>query len=61
MYVISGVQALEVIAAASNDLFQARKVGMQIIIPECVADAFIRKHGDDGRKSIAILRGNVTI
>jgi hypothetical protein len=61
MYVASGVQALEVIAPAAADLFQSRKIGMQVLIPDEVADAYIGKHGDDGRKVVDMLRGNVTL
>lgn len=44
MYVVIAVQALEVIAPAAADLFQARKIGMEVLIPDAVADAYVGKH-----------------
>jgi hypothetical protein len=60
-YVVIAEQALEVIAPAAADLFQARKIGMQVLIPDAVADAYVSKHGVEGQKVIDMLRGNVTI
>ncbi|KQW19906.1 MULTISPECIES: hypothetical protein [Pseudomonas] len=55
------VAALEKIAEAQRDLFQARKIGMEVVIPADVETAYVGKHGDDGRKVIDFLRGNVNL
>ncbi len=61
MDVASAVRALEAMAPVAVDLFQVRKIGMEVVIPEAVEVAYISKHGDEGRKVIDMLRGNVTL
>lgn len=61
LYDISAVQALEGIAPYAPALFQARKIGMEVIIPEAVETTYVLKHGNDGQKVIDFLRGTVTI
>lgn len=60
-HVAVAVQALETLAQVATDLFEARKIGMEVTIPDTVEAAFVLKHGEEGRKVIDMLRGNVTI
>jgi hypothetical protein len=57
----TAVAALEKIAEVHLDLFQARKIGMEVVIPADVETAYVGKHGDQGRKVIEFMRGNVTL
>lgn len=57
----SAVRVLEAMAPVAADLFQVRKIGMEVVIPEAVESAYIAKHGVEGRKLIDMLRGNVTL
>jgi hypothetical protein len=61
MFVAFGVHFLESIAGAAPDLFQVRKIGMQVIIPDEVEAAYVLKHGEEGRKVIDFLRGDVRL
>ncbi|EMO9521167.1 hypothetical protein PZT66_24105 [Pseudomonas aeruginosa] len=61
LYLLHAITALEKIAAASNDFFQARKVGLQLVIPSEVELAYVRKHGEDGKGFIYKLRGDVNL
>lgn len=61
LHAVIAVQALEVIAPAAADFFQARKIGMQVLIPDAVADAYVGKHGAEGQKVIDMLRGSVPL
>lgn len=55
------VTSLETIALAHRDLFQARKIGMEVVIPAEVEAAYVDKHGAAGREVIDFLRGNVIL
>lgn len=55
------VTALEKISEAHLELFQARKVGMEVVIPPAVEAAYIVKHGAGGQNMINMLRGKVRI
>lgn len=61
MHLSIALQALEAIAPVALDLFQVRKIGMEVVIPEEVASAFVLKHGEVGQKVIDMLRGTVTL
>jgi len=57
----SAVRVLEAMAPVAADMFQVRKIGMEVVIPEAVESAYVAKHGAEGRKVIDMLRGNVNL
>ena len=61
LYIQQAITALESIAAVSNEVFQARKIGMQLVIPPEVEVAYVRKHGEEGKRMIYKLRGDVNL
>lgn len=58
--VAPAVRALEAMAPAAHCLFQARNSGLHVSVPDDVASAYIRKHGEKGRQFIGALRGDAT-
>ena len=61
IWVQHAVAALEGMAEVASDLFQARKIGMQVIIPEEVESAYVLKHGKKGKNFLNMLRGDVIL
>ncbi|MCS8413328.1 hypothetical protein N0754_18665 [Pseudomonas aeruginosa] len=61
LYLQQAIAALESIVAASNEFFQARKIGLQLVVPPDVELAYVRKHGEDGKRLIYKLRGDVSL
>lgn len=59
IWVQHAVAALEGMAEVASDLFQARKIGMQVIIP--VESAYVLKHGKKGKNFLNMLRGDVIL
>lgn len=56
-----GLEALEAMSAVVPQLFQARKIGMQVVIPPLVEKIYVLKHGAAGKEMIEMLRGNLTL
>lgn len=61
LYIQQAITALQTISAVSNEVFQARKIGMQLVIPPEIEVAYVRKHGEEGKRLIYKLRGDVNL
>lgn len=61
IHLVIAVQALEAIAPIAPELFQARKIGMEVVVPSEVEAVYVAKHGEEGRKTLRFLRGEITL
>lgn len=61
LFVAGAVQALEEIAPAASALFQARKLGLEVLFPDSVERAYVHKHGEAGQKVVNFLNGAVSL
>lgn len=53
--------ALEALEHSAMNLFQARKVGVRVDVPDVVRESLLSRHGQRARKVLDMIDGNVTL